>query len=213
MGTERPAGERVHGFAGQAGSRRAPARIAQDAQSREGPATGAPASTPPGDGDSLPAPLIRQGGDRGRSDDRIHPRARDPRLARQSHGGRGGAHVVGRGGQRDGAVGRFDGLARGARAARRRSEALRRQGRAEGGRERERRAREGGGGPRAGRPRGAGGARPRAAASATAPRRSRAWAPTRCWACRWRPHTRPRPRRAFRSTASSRTAPTCCRPR
>ena len=69
--------------------------------------------------------------------------ARDSRLARQSDG-RSRRHARRRRVRaRGGAVGRVDGRARGARAARRRQGALRRQRRPQGGRERQRRDRGG----------------------------------------------------------------------
>ena len=145
--------------------------------------------------------VTERGAHEGHDQHRLRVRPRDPGQPRQPHRrGRGGAGGR-RHGPRGGSLGRLHRRARGGRAARRRQEALPRQGRAEGG----------GGGQRRASPASSLGEdaldqaldrpahdRPRRHATPRA-----GWAPTRSWPSRWPwPRRRPRPP-ASRSTATS----------
>ena len=141
--------------------------------------------------------------------DRTHPRPRDLRQSRQPD--RRGRHRAGRRRPRPGGgtVRRVDRHAGGGRAARRRQDAARRQGRPQRGGRRERRDRRGAARPRCARP---------AAAStgawsrSTAREQGRASAPTPSWASAspW-PRRRPPPRACRCGATSAGPAPACCR--
>ena len=170
-----------------------------------------PTGAPPDRALAPPAPLGRIDW-RVRERHRLHPRAPDPRLARQpDRRGRGRARVR-RPRPRRGAVRGLDRRVRGGRAARRRR-GLGRQGRLAGGRQRQRRDRRGADR----RPRRRAGRARRDDDRARRHARTRAGsAPTRSSASRWPPPRPPRQTPASRSTATwpSSTAAAsrrCCR--